>query len=113
MFRSDLSDENDSSTDAEIISQGFVVSEKNIVFEITNFSVINGLISLLASYYVFHVNYPTSVPAQSLLLFLQEALLEHPIEHGIKKTARYRATINSLKTSLKTISTKKESTEES
>lgn len=94
MFRSD-----DGTT--EEISQGFVVSEKNIVFEITNYSVIDGLISLLASYYVFHVNYPTSVPAQSLLLFLQEVLLEHSAEPGTKKTAKYRATINSLKKCIK------------
>ena len=43
---------------------------KRTVFDITNYSVI----SLLASYYVFHVDYPTSVPPQSLLLFLQDVL---------------------------------------
>lgn len=56
------------------ISQGLIVAEKNVLFEITDFSIINGLISFLATYYVFHVNYPKSVPAQSLLLFLLEII---------------------------------------
>ena len=78
------------------ISQGLIVAEKNILFEITDFSIIDGLISHLATYYVFHVNYPKSVPAQSLLLFLQEIILENP-EPIQKKSARYRATVNAIK----------------
>ena len=62
------------------ISQGLIVAEKNVLFEITDFSIIDGLISLLATYYVLHVNYPKSVPAQSLLLFLQERKLGTNIE---------------------------------
>ena len=50
------------------------MAEKNVLFEITDFSIINGLISFLATYYVFRVNYPKSVPAQSLLLFLLEII---------------------------------------
>ena len=78
------------------ISQGLLVAEKNVLHEITDFTVIDGLISLLAAYYVFHVNYPKSVPAQSLLLFLQECLLVN-LEPNTKKSARYRATVNAIK----------------
>ena len=42
------------------------------------------------------MNYPKSVPAQSLLLFLQEYLLEN-LEPSTKKSARYRATVNAIK----------------
>jgi hypothetical protein len=73
-----------------------VVAEKSLIFEVTDFSVIDGIISLLASYYVFHVNYPRSVPAQSLLLFFQEYLVEQ-VETTAKKSARYRAMANSIK----------------
>ena len=62
----------------------------------TDFSLIDGFISLLASYYVFYVNYPSkSVPTQSLLLFFQEYILESP-EPSAKKTARYRTTVSTL-----------------
>lgn len=33
------------------ITQGFIVAEKNVIFEITNFSVFEGLVLLLATYY--------------------------------------------------------------
>ena len=45
--------------------QGFVVAEKEIVFEVTQFCVCDGIVSLLASYYAFYVNYPKSVVANS------------------------------------------------
>ena len=82
-----------SDTEITKVSEGFVVAEKNVLFEVTDFTVIDGLISLLAAYYVFHVNYPKSVPAQSLLLFLQEYLLEN-LEPSTKKSA---ATVNAIK----------------
>ena len=72
------------------------MAEKTVIFEVTDFSLIDGFISLLASYYVFYVNYPSkSVPAQSLLLFFQEYILESP-EPSAKKTARYRTTVSTL-----------------
>lgn len=60
------------------IIQGFIVAEKTLVFEITEFSVVDGLIALLASYYIFHVNYAKSTPALSLMLFLQEQVMGMP-----------------------------------
>ena len=81
------------SDDSQEISQAFVVVEKNLTFEVTDFSPIDGIVSLLASYYVFHVNYLKS--AQSLLLFFQEYLLGQ-VESTAKKSARYRATINAI-----------------
>ncbi|XP_019861592.1 PREDICTED: uncharacterized protein LOC109590087 [Amphimedon queenslandica] len=78
------------------ITQGFIVAEKNVIFEIINFSVFEGLVSLLATYYIFHVNYPKSIPASSLLYFIQEHLLEFN-DPASKKPARYKAFINTLK----------------
>ena len=60
------------------IIQGFIVAEKTLVFEITEFSVVDGLIALLASYYIFDVNYAKSTPALSLMLFLQEQVMGMP-----------------------------------
>ena len=59
----------------------------------TDFSIVEGLVSLLASYYIFHVNYPKSIPA-----FIQEYLLG-VIDPAIRKPARYKAFVNSLKKS--------------
>ena len=59
-----------------------------MVFEVIEFSVVDGLIALLASYYIFHVNYAKSTPALSLMLFLYTIR---------KKPARYKACGNLLK----------------
>ena len=75
------------------------MAEKTLIFEITDFSILQGLVSLLASYYVFHVNYPKSVPALSFCLFIQEYLLEL-FEPSAKKPARYKAYVNTLKKAL-------------
>ena len=40
-------------------AQGFIVAEKEILFEVTDFSVCDGVVCLIASYYVFHVDYPS------------------------------------------------------
>jgi len=34
--------------------QGFIIAEKNVLFEITDFMIVEGLTSLLASYYVYY-----------------------------------------------------------
>lgn len=69
LFITDLSSD-------DIISQRFIVAEKNLVFKVTNFTIEEGLVSLLAAYYVLHVNYPKSQPAYMMLLFLQEYIME-------------------------------------
>ena len=56
-------------------SQGFIVAEKQILLEVDGFNILEGLITLLASYYVFYVSYPKSGPAAGTLLFLQEVIL--------------------------------------
>ena len=71
------------------------MAEKSLLFEVTNFSVIEGLVSLIATYYVFHISYPKPVPAFSLLLFLQEYLMEI-LDSYAKKSARYKACVNRL-----------------
>ena len=77
-------------------AQGFVVAEKSVIFEIGDFTIIKGLIQLIATYYTFHVSYPKSVPARSFLLFIQEFLLEQRYA-GVKHTARYKDFVNLLK----------------
>ena len=37
-------------------AQGFIVAEKQILFEVDEFNLVDGLISLIASYYVFYVS---------------------------------------------------------
>ena len=56
-------------------SQGYVVAEKEVIFEVDGFSVLEGLISLIASYYSLYISYPKSPIAAMELLFIQEALL--------------------------------------
>ena len=64
---------NDSESRAH--GQDFVVAERGA----TDFSISEGLVSLLASYYTFYINYPKSSPATDiLLLFMQELLLSMP-----------------------------------
>ena len=75
--------------------QGFVVAEGEIIFEVEDFCLMNGLLYLLASYYVFHVSYPKSSIAAGVLLFLQEVILNKP-DDTIKKTSKYRTLINSV-----------------
>ena len=55
--------------------QRFVVAEGDALFEIDNFSIVEGLLSLIAAYYVFHISYPKSSPATGVL-FVQEVLME-------------------------------------
>ena len=76
------------------VIQGFIVAEKNIIFEVTEFDLVQGLISLLASYYVFHLNYPKSLPANLLLLLMQEHLIED--KTTAKKLAKYTTFIRSI-----------------
>ena len=76
-------------------SQGFIIAEKKIIFEVDGFTVLQGLITLLATYYVFYINYPKSGPAAGTLLFLQEVLLNQPAKN-IRKPARYSTLINSV-----------------
>ena len=69
-------------------SQGFIVAEKQILLEVDSLNILKGLITLLASYYVFYASYPKSGPAPGTLLFLQEVALTEPAK-VIRKPARY------------------------
>ena len=76
-------------------AQAFIIAEKEVLFEIDNFSVCDALISLIAAYYVFFVSYPKSCTASGLLLFIQEVLLGSQ-DVSTKKTSKYTALINSF-----------------
>ena len=67
-------------------SKGLVVAEKEVLFEIDNFTITTGLTLLLAAYYVFMY----SSPASSFLLFIQEHLLGIK-DNSIKHSQKYRS----------------------
>ena len=55
---------------------GFIVVEGSVLFEVDSFSVIDGILSLIASYYILHISYPArSLRAASFLLFVQEMIV--------------------------------------
>ena len=74
-------------------AQGFIIAEKEMLFEIPSFTVAEGIISILATYYAYYINYPKSLPAQSFLLFVQEILLGKD-SVGIKRSSKYSTFIN-------------------
>ena len=76
-------------------AQGFIIAEKKVLFEVDDFTVVEGLVSLIASYHTFYVNYPKSSIAASFLLFIQEILLNQP-DKNVKKTAKFLALVNSI-----------------
>ena len=71
-------------------SKGLVAAEKQVLFEIDNFTITTGLTLLLAAYYVFYLKYPNSSPASSFLLFIQEYLLGIK-DSSIKHSQKYRS----------------------
>ena len=71
------------------------MAERAVLFEINDFTISEGLISLLASYYVYYISYPKSPPAAGTLLFMQEMLLCMP-DASVKKTSTYSALIDSI-----------------
>ena len=38
-------------------NQGFIVAEQEVLFEVTGFTIIEGMISLLAAYYSLYISY--------------------------------------------------------
>ena len=57
-------------------SQGYIVAEKEVIFEVDGFSLLEGLISLIASYYSLYISYPKStIAAMELLLFRRLCLV--------------------------------------
>ena len=76
-------------------AQAFIIAEKEVLFEIDNFSVCDALISLIAAYHVFFVSYPKSCTASGLLLFIREVLLGSQ-DVSTKKTSKYTALINTV-----------------
>ena len=77
--------------------KGFIVAEESILFEVDNFSAIEGMLSLIASYYILHIGYPTrSLRAASFLLFLQEMIVGIH-EPTARKTSKYNKVIDLVK----------------
>ena len=75
--------------------QGVIIAEKKVILHIEEFSVRKGLLYLIATYCVLYINYPKSVSASGLLLFIQEVLVgAHEI--SCKKPAKYTSFLNDV-----------------
>ena len=74
------------------------MAEKEIVFEVTQFCVCDGIVSLLASCYAFYVNYPKSVSAH-LSLVVEHTYVPHKV--GIK-AGKIDQTLTAIKEDLST-----------
>ena len=77
-------------------NQGFIIAEKKVLFEVTQFNIIEGLISLIAAYYSLYISYPKSPVAGDELLFIQEVLLEVEADKKIKKRLKYNSLISAI-----------------
>ena len=77
-----------------MLAQGFIVAEKELLFEIANFSISEGIVSLMAAYYCYYINYPKSLLAQSFLLFIQEIFLKQKAVSGVKRSSKYSKLVN-------------------
>jgi hypothetical protein len=66
----------------------YVVAEGCILLVLNNTNLINGLVSLLATYYVFNIKYPNK--GKNIYSFLEATLLNNVTD------ARKRVTINKL-----------------
>ena len=78
--------------DDESIEQIFICAENTIVVEVPSNNLVDGLIHLMATYYVFNVQYPGFCKAS--LLFLQDVLMAMP-EPGVHRPTRYSTFISS------------------
>ncbi len=77
--------------------QALIIVENEVMFEITDFNVFNGLVSLIGAYYALDIAYPQSASACGLLLYIQEGLMEQTCtSKAIKKGAGYRQIMNAL-----------------
>lgn len=81
---------------ADSLKQTFLIIENEFEVEVKLTSVADLIKLVLAAYYTLDVSYPTaSVPAASMLLFLQEIVLNKP-DYNVKKPSRYMSFVNSL-----------------
>ena len=74
------------------MQQMFVSIEGDMVVDICSEKLVDGLIHLMASYYVFDVSYPTS--CKSSLLFFQDFLMKMPDK--ARRPTRYVSYIDIL-----------------
>jgi len=62
---------------------------------VNNFAIVDGLTSLIASYYAMDISYPKSSLAAAELLFIQQILLGIS-DKATKKTIKYTSLFNSI-----------------
>ena len=83
-------------TDNEQLSQMFICAENQELFEVPGERLVEGLLHLMASYYVFGVDYPKV--CRALLFFFQDIIMERPDTHGPAKNrpTRYKTFVSRL-----------------
>ena len=78
--------------DSTGVVQMFLCAENESIMELPSTELLDGVRHLMASYYVFGVNYPRS--CRPSLLFLQEYVMG--IKESAQKPVRYTTYVNSL-----------------
>ena len=73
--------------DNEQLSQMFICAENQELFEVPGERLVEGLLHLMASYYVFGVEYPKV--CRALLYFFQDIIMERPDTHGQQRTDQH------------------------
>ena len=83
-------------TDNGGLAQMILCAENEEIVEVPGETLVEGLIHLMASYYVFGVEYPKM--CRALLFFFQDILMERPDMHGPAKSrpTRYKTFISRL-----------------
>ena len=79
------------------MTQCYVVSEQQVLVEVTPPTVLAAVKTIMAVYYCLYIEYPkSSVPANNSLLFLQETVVQDVEGMPKKKTTKLTSLVNSL-----------------
>ena len=81
-----------SDPDDDEIKQQFLIAEHEVIYELTTTKLIDGLVLLMAMYYVFDVSY--NFRCKATMFFLQDVLMQ--CQDDVPRPTRYTTFINSL-----------------
>ena len=73
--------------DIEKIVQMFIAAENDSILEVPSSSFKDGLVQLMAAYYVYNVQYPAM--CKSILFFLQDVVMDKPDAGSRNRPTRY------------------------
>lgn len=78
--------------DQKEVEQLLICAEGDVILDIDSQKIVDGLIHLMASYYVFDVSYPKE--CQNMFFFFQDIIMEK--KDGGKRPVRYSSYISSI-----------------